>query len=63
MYLNSDEDLSCFMCGTIVVLTIRRHADKQGIRKKVEDKITKWRMITDGTQRKKGKPRKFLGKR
>ncbi len=60
MYLNQDGDLSCFECGTIIVLTIRRNADATGIRKKAVQE-TKWRMSNNGMQRRGGKPRKFLG--
>ena len=64
MYVNLDKDLSCLMCGAIIVLTVRRHSDIQGIRKKVDDTPADiWRMGTDGTHRRKGSPRKFLGKR
>jgi len=64
MIINLDKDLSCLMCGTIIVLTVRRHADIKGIRKKVEDTSSNaWRMGSEGTHRKKGAPRKFLGKR
>ena len=64
MYVNIDKDLGCLMCGAIIVLTVRRHSDINGIRKKVDAPIEDtWRMSIDGTQRKKGKPRKFLGKR
>jgi len=64
MYVNIDKDLSCLMCGSIIVLTIRRHSDIKGIRKKIDDTVGyTWRMGVEGTQRKKGRPRKFLGKR
>ena len=29
MYINEDEDLNCRMCGTIIVLTIRRVYDSR----------------------------------
>ena len=60
MYINADKDLSCFTCGSFVVLTVRRASDIQGIRKPVEKLIEKWRMENNGVQRKKGRPRKFL---
>lgn len=60
MYINADKDLSCFTCGSIVVLTVRRASDIKGIRKPIENKETKWRMENDGVQRRKGRPRKFL---
>lgn len=60
MYLNQDKDLSCLICGTVLVLTVRRASDITGIRKKVAPE-TKWRMASKGIQRRKGSPRKFLG--
>ena len=60
MYLNSDNDLSCLMCGTVIVLNVRRASDVTGIRKKISPE-EKWRMSPQGIQRKKGSPRKFLG--
>ena len=62
MYLNTDSDLTCFICGSIIVLTVRRNADVTGIRKKSQPKDTKGRMSSNGMQRKKGAPRKFLGR-
>ena len=38
MYINADKDLSCFTCGSIVVLTVRRASDIKGIRKPIENK-------------------------
>ena len=60
MYLNQDKDLSCLICGAVIVLTVRRASDITGIRKKVVPEI-KWRMSSKGMQRRKGNPRKFLG--
>ncbi len=60
LHLNNDKDLSCLICGTVVVLTVRRASDITGIRKKISSD-TKWRMASQGIQRKKGSPRKFLG--
>ena len=62
MYLNTDGDLTCFICGAIIVLTVRRNSDVTGIRKKIQPNDTKWRMASDGIQRRKGTPRKFLGR-
>ena len=61
MSLNNDGDLSCFICGSVIVLNVRRNADITGIRKKVKVD-EKWRMGTDGVHRRKGNPRKFLGR-
>ena len=60
MQLNNDKDLSCLICGTVVVLTVRRISDITGIRKKISLE-EKWRMSPQGMQRKRGSPRKFLG--
>jgi hypothetical protein len=60
MHLNQDKDLSCLICGAVLVLTVRRASDITGIRKKVAPE-TKWRMSSKGMQRRKGSPRKFLG--
>jgi len=60
MHLNQDNDLSCLMCGAVIVLTIRRASDITGIRKKIISE-NKWRMASKGMQRRKGSPRKFLG--
>ena len=27
MFINEDDDLNCFMCGKIIVLTVRREYD------------------------------------
>ena len=63
MTLNGDKDLSCLMCGAVLVLTVRRQTDIEGIRKKVEIPATCfcWRMSSEGKLRRKEKPRKFLG--
>jgi len=60
MHLNQDKDLSCLICGAVLVLTVRRASDITGIRKKVVPE-TKYRMSSKGMQRRKGSPRKFLG--
>ena len=60
MYINADKDLSCFTCGAVVVLIVRRAADIKGIRKPLEQPAIKWRMENDGVQRRKGKARRFL---
>ena len=60
MYVNQDNDLSCLMCGAVIVLTVRRVSDITGIRKKAALE-SKWRMDSKGMQRRKGSPRKFLG--
>ena len=60
MYLNQDGDLRCFECGAVIVLTIRRNSEAMGIRKNIALEI-QWRMSNNGMQRKRGKPRKFLG--
>ena len=64
MVINLDSDLSCLICGTVIVLTVRRQSDIYGIRKKTDAPIgNTWRMDSIGTQRRKGKRRKFLGNR
>lgn len=63
MTLNGDKDLSCLMCGAVLVLTVRRQSDVTGIRKKIVEPPTKWRMSDNGRLRNKGKPRRFLGSR
>ncbi len=63
LQLNLDGDLSCLMCGTVIVLTVRRQTDIQGIRKQLDTPIHTERVIERGMQRKKGQPRKFLGMR
>ena len=60
MSLNQDKDLSCLICGAVILLTVRRASDITGIRKKVVQE-PKWRMTSKGIQRRKGSPRKFLG--
>ena len=63
MVVNTDKDLSCLMCGSVLVLNVRRQTDIAGIRKKVEIPATCfcWRMSSEGKLRRKEKPRKFLG--
>ena len=33
MVVNTDKDLSCIMCGSVLVLRVRRQTDIEGIRK------------------------------
>ena len=63
LQLNLDGDLSCLMCGTVIVLTVRRQSDIEGIRKPITTPPSSEHMIDWGMQRKKGKSRKFLGMR
>ena len=39
MYINEDEDLQCFTCGKILVVTVRRHYDttNSSLRNKKEE--------------------------
>ncbi len=62
MVVNTDKDLSCLMCGSVLVLRVRRQTDIEGIRKKIEVPSS-WRMSSEGKFRRKGKPRRFLGSR
>lgn len=60
VYINKDNDLTCRMCGTTIVLTVRRNSDIQGIRKNIEESKQIERMESVGMQRRKGGRRKFL---
>ena len=60
VYINVDNDLTCRMCGATIVLTVRRNADVQGIRKNIEEPKQIERMESMGMQRRKGGRRKFL---